>query len=673
MTRAPDPTPSGSPARSSWRARALLFGLFALGTALRGWAVPHARFTGDEAAFWDTARAIAALERFPVLGPEITGSPAHLPGPLFHYVTALPQLFGTSPYWGGAFMGLLHVGAGLLFTRFALDARGPRGALWAAALWAFAPWDVLYGDRVWASCLAPVLGALALFAAHRARVDARWIAVLVATSGLLPQVHLSAPLVWTAAGVLLALRGPRRGLARPALLGLAVVLVAYAPFALGELRSGFAHTRAILAHSGGGASGVEAWLAGARVFGYAWLYATGELGYHFARGYWGGGFDPLAAYGTAAGWAAWARAHGPLLGAAVAVSLGVAALGWLSFLAGVGRAALRARRVVSADTAMGLAILAGLAAGAVLLVVANKAFYPHYANVLVPFALWPAASGLDRAYAALGRGLRALLVGAFLVALAGMTANTVRYYQEVDALNGLRTTSILVERVLAEDGPVDVRFTHYRNGYAWRKLAAGHFGQPLELDPSAPVRFTVHNHTRARRGEAAARLERARRAPDPPDAAWIASRDAEAVRVRVAGAPGLEGCEASGGPCRYGAEPWQRLEPETLRFGGRLERVWFMHPVSGATVSASFAPPSGGRLVLRYGLTDAALRSANRAPVLVGLREGARRLLRARTSTAPGLLTREVRLRGDAPVTVELFTVDDGARVTGFDLWLVSD
>ena len=50
-----------------------------------------------------------------------------------------------------AFVALLHGAAGALVAYVAWRFRGPRAGLIALSLFAFAPWDILYGDRIWLS------------------------------------------------------------------------------------------------------------------------------------------------------------------------------------------------------------------------------------------------------------------------------------------------------------------------------------------------------------------------------------------------------------------------------------------------------------------------------------------------------------------------------------------
>lgn len=663
--------------RMAARGTALLLGV---GAVFRSWLVPLARFTGDEASFWDSARRVGALDHLPVVGPEITGAPAHLPGGLFHYITGLPQLLGPSPFLGGVFMAGLHVLGGWMLVEFARRARGPAAGLVAAALWAFAPWDVLYGDRIWASCLAPVLGTFALWSASKARARPGYAGLAVFTCLVLPQVHLSAPIVWASGLVMLAAARKDRGFAplkRPALIGAGAALASYLPYLVVELGRGFSNTRAILARSGGTEDLSGILLAPVKVLAYAILYGTAELGYHFERGYWGGGFDELAHYATADGLARWVSDLGAGLGLLVGGSVVLGFVGWVA-----GLARLRSEDASGwLDRAMTWSILVGLGTGAGLLMVARKSFFPHYANVLMPFALWPMVSGLLLLERRWGRAGPPALGVALGLSAAAMASNTTRYYLEVDRLNGLSTTLALLKTVTSEPGPVDLRFTHYDNRYAWHKLASGYLETPLRLDRRAPVRFIVHNTSVAgpdvpdeeRVGPVRLTRIEPSRPPGLAEARWVASSAPEALDVTVRGAPGLGPCARLADGCRYGPHPWQRVRAEFVELGGRLERMVFMHPVSSATVAASMPVPVGvSKARLRFGLTDGAHRSTNRAPVQVTLTRAGRRLFAGPTPDRPG--TRQVDLPlepGRAPLVLGITTADDGARVFAFDVYFL--
>ena len=98
-------------------------------------------------------------------------------------------------------------------------------------------------------------------------------------------------------------------------------------------------------------------------------------------------------------------------------------------------------------------------------------------------------------------------------------------------------------------------------------------------------------------GEAfgAARLEvRPVRAWAPESATFSALEQWREARVSVRGAE-FEPSRLTQDRITYGPNPWQRLQPEGMRMGGRELPLLFMHPVSSATVSATWPIPSGVR------------------------------------------------------------------------------
>lgn len=485
--------------------------LLAAGFFFRAWAVGHARFTGDESWFWATARNIATFQAAPIYGPSMTGSGANHPGPIFYYLMALPQRLGPSPWWGGLFVALLHVGSSALLGLLALRARGPRAGLVALALVAFAPWDVLYADRIWLSCVAPVWGAAILYAATRLD-EPRMQGALLFFAATCPQLHMSAPIVWAAA-LALAWGTPRplRLAWRPLALGALLVLAAYALPLWNELTHQFVNTRAILSEGGGKEPLDVVLVTPLKVLGYAMLSATAEIGYHFETGYWRT-FKDGEAYFTARGVAAWWARHGALWASLTLLTVLVSMASWiyaaLRLVAAV-RARRSSARTTGAPAALGLddrvtlALAVGLVAAMALMMAAKKPFFPHYTNLLMPLLLWPVIIALDallaRAAAArelglgrgvITRGLVFLTLGLVTVAMASASA---RYYLEVDRRNGLDATAAMVETVMTGPTPVEVHFDGFYNRFAWEMLASTGYRRSLPLGAPAARRYYVRN------------------------------------------------------------------------------------------------------------------------------------------------------------------------------------
>ena len=676
-----DPVERRLPKRVFWTAALLLVA----GLLLRFWAIDHARFTGDESGYWAVSRQLATLEHAPMYGPEITGSAAHLPGPMYYYFMAIPQRLGASPRLGSGFVVLLHGLCAFLLFIVARAARGNRAGLIALAAVAFAPWDVLYADRIWGSCVVPIWGTVGLYAALKSRDDQRWQGVLVFVALVLPQLHLSTPVLWAACAALLLLRPPKVIGWRSIGVGLALTVLAYAHPLYGELTSGFANTKTILSKAGGASAAVDVMLTPIKVFGYAVLYATSDISYHFARGYWGGGFDDPARFATWAGWTAWFRGQGLVWGAAGLVSLGLAALAWLFAIIGVTRAAAQAvihrrRDALDAGSALTLSLLAGLAGGSALMMFAKKGYFPHYANILMPMLLWPAVAGLDSAMSKAWLRVPAAL--AALVSMAAMLHSCVTYYLEVDSLNGLGATMAMVGDLVEEEVPVNVRFDHFHNAYAWSLIARHYYQKPADVRPNAPVTYRVRNGARHRGepGDGGKRfgsvlLERTSRLdPKPKPGLRLSGRKAwrEATVVAIDAEGVVSACRDLGDRCQYGENPWQHFGPELMNVAGRSEPILFMHPIAGSSVRATFDVPAGARRgVLAYALSDASVVSSNTTPVQVRLRMDdhveatAAATNRRGLSRLPFTLTSTTRTVG-----VEIECPMDGARVFGFELEL---
>lgn len=451
-------------ARTFVRAAPLV--LLAVAVAFRVWTVGQARFTTDEAYFWSMARNIAQLDATPVYGPPLTGSAAFHPGPFFYYLMAIPQFFGSSPWLGGIFVALLHGVAGYLLFAILRDLRGERAGLIGLALFCFAPWDSLYADRIWLSCVAPVWGTAMIYFAWRAARGAEYSAsqgAMVFFALVCPQLHMSAPVAWVVCGVLLYLSRPiawnRRALAIGFILGLA----AYAPTIYWEATHNFDNTVAIWQKGFGDAPLAQLYRAPLAVLASAILFASSELGYHFARGYWVD-FNPAEYYSPARYFAAhgfWAVAN--------IFSVALSVLAWIFAL----RSREGARRLT-------LALACGVLAGAVLIAVARKTYFPHYLNLLMPLVLIPLAMFLERTKLAV------------LVVIA-MASSSVRFHREVDRLDGLQATIAMVERVAKEREPFSLKFEGFDNRYAWERLARTKYRRQLPLNDTARVRYEVKN------------------------------------------------------------------------------------------------------------------------------------------------------------------------------------
>lgn len=658
-----------------------VWALLAVTAVFRLWATQHARFTGDEADYWVKSRRVALLEYRPVFGPEITGSEANLPGPAYYYLMAVPQALGASPFFGSVFVVLGHVLAAFLLYLLARDAAGHHAGLIALALVMFAPWDVLYADRIWGSCVVPIWGALSLYAAVRSRTSGPWLAVLLFLCLVLPQLHLSVPILWLACGTILVLRPPARIPWKWVAIGVGLAFLAYLGPLISELSTGFANTKTILTKGTGGEPWEIARKVPFQVMGYAVGYASSEIGYHFARGYWGGNFDDYAAYLTAAGWGRAFQRDGAILGALGVLSVVLAFVTWGATLVRTARRSIvalrtRDRSALDLSDVLTLALFAGLFGGAMLMMLAKKRYFPHYANILVPIALWPTAAALARWF----ERRRWVVIGLLAATATSMFFACVRYYRQVDTLNGLANTMNMVGWVLEDDAPARVDFTYFHNAYAWAVIADEYYDKRLVTHPRAPVRYVVHNRDRFDAepppgGRVFGGVLVERTPPRGAEGASVGSevrRDFARFTVEAIHPDGTRrACVRSGDRCVYGDYEWQHFAPDFIQIGGRLEPVLFMHPIKDATVAATYPIPEGKtKGVLSVALSDDATRSDNRAPVEVTLSQGPVTLGTTRAENRPGFVKLPFALTstGADSVTVGITTVHDGARIFAFDL-----
>ena len=157
-----DLAPSAARWRSVRRPWELLLLVVILGLAawLRLRELDLMEFKLDEAVAVDLARRVLDGE-LPTVG--LTSSVGARNPPLFVYLTAIPLAVRDDPLAATAFVGVLAVVA-VALTYVVLRPRfGKLAALVAAALFATAPWAVLYGRKIWAQDLLPVFATLLLW------------------------------------------------------------------------------------------------------------------------------------------------------------------------------------------------------------------------------------------------------------------------------------------------------------------------------------------------------------------------------------------------------------------------------------------------------------------------------------------------------------------------------
>ena len=138
----------------------VLLGIGALAGWLRLRDLDLVEFKSDEATAVDLARRVLDGELLTVGLISSTG--AYNP-PLFVYLSAIPLAVRDDPLAATAFVGVLSVAA-VILTYFVLRPRfGALVALGTTALFATAPWAVLYGRKLWGQSLLPIAAVLLLW------------------------------------------------------------------------------------------------------------------------------------------------------------------------------------------------------------------------------------------------------------------------------------------------------------------------------------------------------------------------------------------------------------------------------------------------------------------------------------------------------------------------------
>jgi len=421
--------------------------------------------------------------RFPMLGPVITSGAAQLPGPFSYWLAAFPQLFTRAPEAGNVFFELLGAASVWMFW-YALRCQfGGAAAAFAAALMACSPWSALFGDRVWNPNAFLVFEGLALLAIVklRERPDSAWAAVLPIACLILPQLHMSAPVVWLALLPLAwgyAGRWNRRWFA----VGCVLAALLYIPLAVHEARTGFANTHAFIVETLGPhkkTPGPSLSFLLSPI--YMLRFLTLDVTYHELSGYWGGLNEAAAWHALWFGSAA--RPFHPLrLLALVASGALVLLTAILAIRAGVGR-----RRAPGSDDAPGasdagdapgppasdettgdpslrppslrppslrppslrpFAIAAAVAvvADIGLLALTSKQVFAHYVTPTLPFVFLLFAAGA-RAGLRRRRLRVTLLALAAIVGLGGVEA-TLAISRRIDGRNGLAVHRGVARRVI---------------------------------------------------------------------------------------------------------------------------------------------------------------------------------------------------------------------------------
>jgi hypothetical protein len=297
--------------------------------------------------------------------------------------------------------------------------------------------------------------------------------------GVIPQLHMSAPIVWIPLFLLVrpTLRSWTR---RYALIGLALVLIAYVPLAIHEATTGLGNTRAFLAETfKGGAQRSHTFLL---IPLYLVRFVCFDTSFHTLMGYWGG-LDELRALR----FLAQGNADRPFSPVWFSFLIFSVALALLAVTVAIRHAALRRRRGEPLLGPFAVAALAGIAADLVFVGATGKIFFPPYAQPLLPLLFLPhVILGMT-----LGRHPRGRLALAGLLALwaIGGAEATWAASSGVDGRNGLAVKRAVVERIHADGDaggsppgdPVDLGSTYFHHARTFEVLSQLAYQRPLVL------------------------------------------------------------------------------------------------------------------------------------------------------------------------------------------------
>jgi hypothetical protein len=262
--------------------------IVALAAWLRLRELDLAEFKLDEAVAVDLARDVLH-GRWPVVG--LRSSVGALNPPLFVYLMALPLAVRNDPLAATAFVGVLATVA-VALTYVALRPRfGAFTALGAAALFATSPWAVLFGRKIWAQDVLPVVTVTLLWTllVTLERTRTRIVLLVPVLVCAAFQLNFSALALAVPVGILLLYRA--REVHWPAFIaGTALAVLLLAPWLGHETTHGFNDLRTLLLEGRGGgplrpgAGSIEAIVQTTRIIGSTgWDYRGAGGGWTLGR------------------------------------------------------------------------------------------------------------------------------------------------------------------------------------------------------------------------------------------------------------------------------------------------------------------------------------------------------------------------------------------------------
>jgi hypothetical protein len=427
-------------ARQPWEILALL-GIGALAGWLRLRDLDLVEFKADEAITVDLARRLLDGN---LLSVGLRSSIGAYNPPLFVYLTAIPLAVRDDPLAATAFVGVLSVAA-VVLTYFVLRPRfGALVALGTPALFATAPWAVLYGRKLWGQSVLPVVAVSLLWSlfAVLERPRSRAVVFIPVLLCLAFQLNFSALALATPAAVLLLYRA-REVHWRAFLAGVGVAALLLAPWLFHQVTNGFADVSTLLSgapnEAGSQPGPVEAVRQSIRLVGVGdWEYVAA---------------DSLPSFVADAG-PTWKVARGASMVAAALLVLGL-----ITCALCIVRGARTSRRwpwvELGPSGAPRALLLVWL--GGIWLVYATPAtdrLFPHYLIITFPVSFAVQALALADLVSARRSSIRRVATIAAIATLvmvsAGYTAFTLSFHRFLDDVGGTAGDYGIVYRDKAE-------------------------------------------------------------------------------------------------------------------------------------------------------------------------------------------------------------------------------
>ena len=464
--------------------------------------IGSARFGGDETHFFAVARNIAEFVDFPSVGPPITGGRAGLPGPLFYVITAVPLWIWSEPEACMVLTALQGIATVVLVYLALRRPFGEGGAAVAGLLLACSPWCAFASDRITTVVMFPA--AVALWCAARLRENpaSRFVWLFVVACAVMPQFHLSCPVLW-APLLCLVLPTLPKWRWRWFVAGVVVSAALYAPYLNHELRTGWQNSRAISAESGRAQRVDGSWR---HVPLYALRNLTLDTTYFENTGYWGGPNETLNVRSLWSGTRI--RPQHPLRIITLSASFAL-------FLFALGAAAVvivRRFRVggwKTCVTSWGMAFVIAVAGNTALIAYSGRQVFGHYVQPIqiFLFILYGAAGMVAMRH----RWSRLPVLLLVLLVCAGGIESTWTISKRLDARVGIAVERSVLDRIhrdgleqgYAESEPVQLEFGFY---------AALHWYQQVS-------RLVLHERVRLV-GRAPHRRYRLQLRDDPPPSSW---------------------------------------------------------------------------------------------------------------------------------------------------------